>query len=307
MIFANQAGVQHSTIEELGDRTVITDGRNLPVFASASLEEPQRGLTEAVVVVHGALRNAGDYYRAIEKAPGRLVVAPQFLTVDDVRGRPERAHYLHWGTEDWKGGLGEVSSFTVMDELLRGLGAFPGLRRVTLVGNSAGGQFVNRYAAVGRGPDDLDVPVRFVVANPSTYLYFDVHRPKDGSFAPHGGIEVDQWRYGFGDPVPPYIDVPPGRLRGKAVEGYFARYIERDVVYLLGEEDADPGALLLEVHPAAEAQGRTRKERGENYHRYLAFKAGRPVHRLVHVPGVGHDAAAMFGSPEGRRHLFGDG
>jgi len=38
-----------------------------------------------------------------------------------------------------------------------------------IVGNSAGGQFVNRYAAVGRGPDALaarGLRVRFVVANP---------------------------------------------------------------------------------------------------------------------------------------------
>ncbi|MEV4671531.1 hypothetical protein AB0K34_07780 [Actinomadura sp. NPDC049382] len=306
MTFANQADVQHTAIELLGDRTLVAEGRNLPVFASSSLDEPRPGLTEAVVVVHGALRNAGDYFRSIEAAPHRLVVAPQFLTEDDVRGRSERAHFLSWSTEGWKGGFGEVSSFAVMDELLGRLSAFPELRRVTVVGNSAGGQFVNRYAAVGRGPDGLAVPVRFVVANPSTYLYFDTCRPKGGSFVPHGNLEVDQWRYGFGGPLPGYLGLPAGPRKEAAIAEYFRRYTERDVVYLLGEEDADRGALLLEVHPAAEAQGGTRRERGENYHRYLAFKAGRVVHRLVHVPGVGHDAAAMFGSPQGRRCLFGD-
>ena len=301
MTFAIQADIQQETIGELGDQSLPLGGGRLALFASVPLDRPDPTLTEAVIVVHGALRNAGDYYRSIRPAPHRLVIAPQFLTEDDVRGRRARKGYLHWGTEDWKGGLGTISSFTVMDELLRALTAFSGLRTVTIVGNSAGGQFVNRYAAVGRGPDEIAIPVRFVVANPSTYLYFDRTRPKGDSFVPHEDIAVHQWRYGFGGGVPAYV--------GEATSGddHFDRYIHRDVVYLLGEEDADPGAVLLEVHPAATAQGRTRRERGENYHRYLRFKAGRPVHRLVHVPGVGHDAAAMFASPQAVPYLFGWG
>ncbi|MFB4308432.1 hypothetical protein [Actinomadura sp. GTD37] len=299
MTFANQAGIQHEAIGEIGDEAFIVEGRKLAVFTSARLDGRQPRLTEAVIVVHGALRNAGDYFRSIKKAPHRLVVAPQFLTEDDVRGAEDRAGYLHWGTEDWKGGLGEVSSFTVMDELLRGLKAFPGLRRVTLVGNSAGGQFVNRYAAVGRGPDELAVPVRFVVANPSTYLYFDTDRRTGDSFVPHDAAEVDQWRYGFSGVLPDYLGA------ARSGDDHFERYAGRDVVYLLGAQDADRGAALLEIHPAAEAQGRTRVERGEIYHAYLRHKAGRDVHRLVRVPGVGHDAAEMFGSRQGRACIYG--
>lgn len=298
MTFANRADVQHEAIGELGDRSLSVSGGRLALFSTVPLDEPRPGPNEAVIVVHGALRNAGDYYRSIRPGRRRLVVAPQFLTEDDVRADEARARYLHWGTEEWKGGLGEVSSFTVMDELLQSVAAFPDVRHVTIVGNSAGGQFVNRYAAVGRGPDHIGASVRFVVANPSTYLYFDRQRPKGDSFVDHDDLDVDQWRYGFGGGVPDYV--------GEATSGqeYFDRYAQRDVVYLLGEQDADPGALLLEVHPAAEAQGRTRRERGENYHRYLRHKAGRPVHTLVHVPRVGHDAAAMFASPQAGPYLF---
>jgi pimeloyl-ACP methyl ester carboxylesterase len=299
MTFANQADIQHEAIGEIGDKDLVVAGWKLAMFASAPLHERQRRLTEAVIVVHGALRNAGDYFRSIEKAPHRLVVAPQFLTEDDVRGDPERAEYLHWRTEDWKGGLGSVSSFTVMDELLRGLRIHPRLRRVTIVGNSAGGQFVNRYAAVGRGPDDLAADVRFVVANPSTYLYFDRMRRKGDTFLAHSDPAVDRWRYGFGGGVPDYVGT------ARPADDYFERYIARDVVYLLGAEDADRGAALLEIHPAAEAQGATRIERGEIYYSYLRHKAGREVHKLVHVPGVGHDAGQMFASPQGRAHIYG--
>lgn len=299
MTFANQADIQHDAIAELGPEALVLDGRKLALFTSAALDEPQRKSTEAIIVVHGALRNAGDYFRSIKRAPHRLVIAPQFLTEDDVRGDESRAGYLHWGTEDWKGGLGEVSSFRVMDELLRRLRDFPRLRRVTIVGNSAGGQFVNRYAAVGRGPEELTAPVRFVVANPSTYLYFDTDRRKGDSFVAHDADEVDQWRYGFSGPLPDYLGT------ARSGDAHFERYVDRDVVYLLGAEDADPGAALLEVHPAAAAQGATRVERGEVYHRYLCHKAERDVHTLVHVPGVGHDAGQMFASRQGRAHIYG--
>jgi pimeloyl-ACP methyl ester carboxylesterase len=298
MTFANQADIQHEAIDKIGDVTLDIRGRKLALFTSAPLDEPDPELTEAIIVIHGALRNADDYFRSIKGARHRLVIAPQFLTEDDVRGDEQRAGYLHWATEDWKGGLGEVSSFTVMDTLLRKLKTFSGLQQVTIVGNSAGGQFVNRYAAVGRGPNELTMRVRFVVANPSTYLYFDRNRPKGDAFAPNESFEVNQWRYGFED-VPDYV-----RETGESAADHFERYIERDVVYLLGKRDADPGAALLEIHPAAEAQGRTRRERGEIYHRYLRHKAERDVHKLVYVPRVGHDAAAMFGSRRGRKQLF---
>ena len=227
-------------------------------------------------------------------------MAPQFLSDVDVQDHPERSRLLRWGTEDWKGGLGRVSSFTVLDRLLKLLcHNCPGLKGVTIVGNSAGGQFVNRYAAVGRGPGLVDVPIRFIVANPSTYLYFDSLRPgADGRFSEHKDPSINRWRYGFGGSLPVYVDKTPAE--------YFQEYIQRDVTYLLGEEDSDHDAVLLEVHPAARAQGRERRERGERYHAYLQYKAGHAVHKLIRIAGVGHDASAMFASPQGRACLFND-
>ncbi|HEU5158227.1 MAG TPA: alpha/beta hydrolase [Streptosporangiaceae bacterium] len=299
--FANQAELQTAGVKEFGDRRLRAGGGSLALFSSVPLDRVPPETSEAVVIVHGALRNAGDYYRVIVAAdPGarhRVVVAPQFLTEADLRTGPRGSDLLSWGTEEWKGGLGRVSSFAVLDELLGVLGDVPGLRRITLAGNSAGGQLVNRYAAVGRGPDTVPVPVRFVVANPSTYLYFDRTRPTPSGFAAHDDPRVDEWRYGFGGKPPGYVRESP--------DEYFERYIDRDVTYLLGAEDRDPGAVLLEVHPAALAQGRTRRERGERYHEYLRRRAGRPIHRLVLIEGVGHDASAVFTSAAGRECLFG--
>ena len=40
------------------------------------------------------------------------------------------------------------------------------------------------------------------------------------------------------------------------------------------------------------------------YMRYLEDIYGRPVHKLHEIPGVGHNASAMFGSEIGLRELF---
>ncbi|MFC4905855.1 alpha/beta fold hydrolase [Actinomadura gamaensis] len=303
--FAVQAEMQAQVIEEMGPLRSRLDGREFLLFGNVtSLDDELPEVDSAVVVVHGALRNAGHYFRIVEEAargrePGPLILAPQFLTTADVRGRPEREGLLHWETEDWKSGFGEVSSFEILDALLDRLLNIDGLRKVTVAGNSAGGQFVNRYAAVGDAPDKAPARVRFVVANPSTYLYFDRLRPTPDGFAEAGAPEIDHWRYGFGGDRPRYVRENP--------DYYFQRYLSREVVYLLGEEDADPAAALLEIHPAALAQGRTRYERGVRYYDYLQQKAGGPLenHQLVRLPGIGHDAHDVFTSSAGVTHLFG--
>jgi len=211
---------------------------------------------------------------------------------------------LYWRVEGWKGGypaLGPapLSSFGVLDSLLARLAPEPGPDPAVVVfGNSAGGQFVNRYAAVGRGPDVLaarGLRVRFVVANPSTYLYFSRERPVPVPDAAH----VNDWRYGF-DRAPGYVDANPGRS--------LERYLGRDVTIVLGELDNDGASLLLEVSPAAMAQGANRLDRGLRYDQHvraLARAAGLPFrHRLIRLAGVGHTAADVLAAERTREIVF---
>jgi hypothetical protein len=262
-----------------------------------------------VIVVHGALRDSDRYLASAQHAArlacsDALIVAPQFLADVDRAAGDRADEALYWQVEGWKGGypaLGPspLSSFGVMDSLLGRLAPEPGPDpAVVIVGNSAGGQFVNRYAAVGRGPDALaarGLRVRFVVANPSTYLYFSRERP----VAVPGGAPVNDWRYGF-DRAPGYVDADPRRS--------LERYLARDVTIVLGALDHDGASLLLEVSPAAMAQGANRLERGLRYDQHvrgLARAAGLPFrHRLVRLAGVGHTAADVLAAPQTREILF---
>jgi hypothetical protein len=86
-------------------------------------------------------------------------------------------------------------------------------------------------------------------------------------------------------------------------------YLSRDVTILLGADDTDRAALLLEVSPAAMAQGATRLDRGRYYDehvRRLARAAGLTAsHRLIQLAGIGHDAREILVAPQTRRVLFG--
>jgi hypothetical protein len=87
-----------------------------------------------------------------------------------------------------------------------------------------------------------------------------------------------------------------------------SQYAQREVVYLLGEEDNDPNHDELDRTCPAMFQGAHRLERGTIFYNYLQHYYGAEVqgqHTKVTVPGVGHSAGAMFNSPEGIHQIFG--
>ena len=153
----------------------------------------------AVVIVHGwgdgvttpreaiAFRSAAA--RRPEGAP--YVVAPHFPRVETMKRKglePDgRATWNEsWGknlgepglaADDWRGG-GDAkdtafSSYDVIDKIFAMLGdvtRYPNLRRVVLAGYSAGGQFVGRYAAVGKGMVRPGVTLEYAAMAPSSEL-----------------------------------------------------------------------------------------------------------------------------------------
>ena len=318
---AVRAEVQNEPAKTVADQYVRVqdvhgEGR-LPCHASRPLDAPGPGIDRLLVVVHGALRDSDRYFEHATNAAAAgdassfaLIVAPQFLAdVDHAARAIAPADTLYWGVEGWKGGepaLGpaQISSFTAMDCLLLGLTAPGRLRdseklKVVIVGNSAGGQFVNRYAAVGQAPDVLakrGIQVRFIIANPSTYLYFGHDRPVTVPDDPG----INRWRYGFEGP-PAYVQGTP--------EQSLRRYLKRDVTIVLGAEDREADALLLEVGAAAMAQGANRFERGINYDRHIRRRArehGLPVnHRVIELAGVGHAAGDVLVARQTREIMFG--
>lgn len=243
-------------------------------------------VVRALVVIHGAGRNAEGYFEralAAAKEAGvdrdTLVVSPWFEG---------------WSSDAWKEGGGELSSLAVMDQLVASLsdaGRWPNLRRVVLVGHSAGGQFTQRYAAFGDAPaQPWADPMTFVVMNPSSYAWLTWTRPGrtcDG---------FDDYKYGL-KARSGYV----GRLSDDEVRARFAG--RRVLIALGGGDDTQNGNM--DVSCAALAQGPHRLARGQAF--VAATKAALPsaAVTVIIVPGVDHDSTRMLSSPLLRPTLFG--
>jgi hypothetical protein len=192
-------------------RFFLDAGTTMPYYGTANIQEAVPSSAQlAIFVIHGALRNAIDYFcigeSVLEESQDvlhsfqrkdTLLIVPKFhYDIDDPHDTD-----LWWnGTKpygDWRVGApsdpsssAALSSYEVYDQMLRSLGSienYPQLERVIFIGHSAGAQVVERYALVThllrlgssglpRGKDLPDLPVRFVVANPSSYTYLDRHR-----------------------------------------------------------------------------------------------------------------------------------
>jgi pimeloyl-ACP methyl ester carboxylesterase len=295
-----------------GAFTIVTPGGSgvQHYFGTASLDGDARA-TRALIVLHGVLRNGDAYERSGETAvdtgaaaaAGTIVITPQFLNSLDVRAHHLAGATIRWKGNAWSGGDDsispiKISTFAVLDAIVERLAdrtRFPNLREIVVAGHSAGGQLAQRYAVTARSPEIVakeGVRVRFVVANPSSYLYFDATRPASVSGCPG----FNSWRYGFVD-HPHYV--------GDAPSAYEARYVTRDVTYLLGGADTDPHEESIDTSCEAEVQGAYRLARGENYFAYIRSRHLQGTAQTLYiVPGVGHDHDKMFLSKCGIAVLF---
>lgn len=309
--------------------TTAAGSADVPFIVSRDWSRTQPRITRAVVIFHGIGRDAKGAYRAALEAAAAtgsaaretIFIAPQFLDEEDIDAHLIPADVLRWRRTEWDAGAPAsapvpVSSYSVVDALLARLAdrsVFPNLRTIVLAGHSGGAQLVQRYAVVGRAPAALSVGglihFRFVIANPSSYLYFDDERPApNGAFVPfpaRGCKAFNHWKYGTID-APAYVNSDADNT---SVDSTWpqreAAYAQRDVIYLLGTADTDPHEKDLDVSCGGEAEGPTRFARGQSYYAYLRGRNGAGWNqRMWFVSGVAHSTRGMFTSPCGVGALF---
>jgi hypothetical protein len=323
----------------------------LPFFSSAPIAAPQRNILSLIIMIPDSDRDAARAYsfaKAAQDAASAknpewyassgLVFTPQFLNPEDVANNKDRfpdggASLLKFTGAGWIYGADNVmdagnttissnrtmSSYEVLDFVLLAIARkelFPDLERVVIAGGGAGGDFVQRYAALGQAPDILandGIKLRFVAANAWSYLYFDKQRLREKTDLDDTGslfaepkkdscTGYNLFPYGL-DALPPF-----GRRQGDTA--IRLRYDQRVVLYLTGKNatralpDTAPQSCALKL------QGKNLNQRAQTFYQHLTKLYGDTIsqtQRLNEIPDAGEEAPPIWASPCGLSVLYGDG
>lgn len=295
------------------------------LYASHSLDAVNPGVVRALVMVHGAGRNADHYFETSTGAAflagaldNTIIIAPRFAAGNDTVAAnevlwPERG-------DNWRSGGALATnptygSFDLMDDIVRTLAdkrRFPNLTHIVIAGHSAGGQFATRYGMANKLHDKLNgIAVSYVVANPSSYAWPVAERPLPTGTAdpvgadkealgPNGEKVNGVFTYGPFDSTkaPTYNRWPAGLMNrtgytaDQSDEQLRRQLVERPATYLLGQVDILPLGGF-DSSPNAMAQGPTRRARGEAYFKYVNEVLG-AKHRAIVVSECGHNDRCVF-------------
>ncbi|MCF8391580.1 MAG: T9SS type A sorting domain-containing protein [Bacteroidales bacterium] len=331
LVFFGSA-ILKSQVDYVGEKklelTINGKTFKIPYYSDLLIDTPNSEIENAVIVIHGVNRDADAYFANLNTAASMrpsltqstIIIAPQFLIELDINKFGLDAEHLYWSDGGWVPGSNSLNnsgnprseripSFAVLDTLMYRLAKnFPNLKTIVFTGHSAGGQLVNRYSATTPIVDALcyqfHVSTKFVVANPSSYMYLDKKRKKAGSIDEFEipvttCADYNDWKYGL-DNLYSY----PALFGSEAIRN---RLSTRQVVYILGGDDDNPNSSSLDVSCEAMLQGNHRLERGSVYYNYLKNYYGNSIldfHSLDTVPNVGHNNLGMYTSEIGLYHLF---
>jgi hypothetical protein len=332
------------------------DERALPYCATADLLDPQpegidwNSYTRIVVAQHGRGAGASAYLTSLTNAANyaenqgyisgdTFVIAPQFIATNDVNAKG----LAWWQMEEllwWKADSGwpsaslssgsegvdpEYSSFTLIEQMVQhAVERMPKVREVVFTGQSAGGQFVQKFAVLNNLTfPDRRVTMRYRPANAYAYTYLTEERPifefapygyefdTPNANQPHGWPDLELCDALAGEAIEDEyndwekgLDGLPVEFVGQYDEATYpkflsTRYRKRDVTYLMSEVD-----ILHhdQCSNGVQAQGRHRKERARAYMAHVNELGSN--HHLAEVPDLGH-GSALYGKDCVRRVLFG--
>jgi len=290
------------------------------------IAEQNDKIKQVLIYIHGARRNGLDYYEwgekavnAAKKTDETLFISPQFNSEKDLEDHKHDASHLFWTNNNWRVGDESVSSknrkmeesissFSLIDSVIAkacNKKLFPKLKKITIIGHSAGGQFVSRYVGMTPMPNILKgYKFNFIVMNPSSYMYLDDRRPVKSET---GLTFVKPDTSGCSS----FNEYPRGMEKLNAyavkigVETIKQQFLNRDIAFVLGEKDINMNDSSLDKSCGGNLQGRFRLERGQFFYEYLQlYSPKKKIHQIETVPDVAHDGDKMVNSKAALWFMF---
>jgi hypothetical protein len=291
---------------------------SIPIVTSHPLDKNNYETAYLIIMIHGAGLNAFKTFATGQKIIESLgmpkirfwVLAPQIIEGVKL----DEKGLLFWDRR-WRSGgmslstglnkdLPSLSSFEVIDRLIDvAIKLNPGINRIVILGHSAGGQFIVRYAAINSRHESLEqqgISIRYVVANSSSYPYLDpirFHVDSEGEMLITSREVLvscpgyNKYKYG--------LEELYGYAETLSLQIIRTRLLTRPVMFVLGMADSDRD-WGLDKSCEADVQGENRYERGLLYRRHLkAFAKSPPKSRHIwlEIPEVGHEATEIFTHP----------
>ena len=269
-------------------------------FFPSYISRGSESIEKVVIVIHGTDRNANDYFHDFIsniKDPKILehvaVIAPHFVQEND----PSIAHELRWkpgALTSWKYGYNsslpiQISSYEVIDQIIKSADSLWHPRQIFVIGHSAGGQFVQRYANATAIRNHIHALISFVPSNPSSYLYQNNLRLLNNQWQkPTDCPAYNDYIYGLNNRNTYMSQLSDAEISDN--------YIANNVIYLMGE--ADTLNADLDMSCEANTQGINRIERAQHFFQYLNTFFPTHHHQFLLVPNVGHDHSKMFSSDQ---------
>ena len=298
-------------------------------FSPSNLSFKNNNIRRLVIVLHGnsrtALTRQNDIVQAADtegKYLETLIISPHFISNQELVDNNLDDYHLYWRDNGWmEGALSSssgaypreesFSSFEVIDDIISQIilgNNFPNLRQVVLTGFSGGGQFMNRYASSNRVHElfekDYNIDFQYLIASPSSYMYFNEERRVDGSTEQFEKPNVgncglyNNYKYG--------TNMLNQYMKYYHLDTLINRYKRRKISYGVGSRDNNPNSSSMDDSCQAMFQGDHRLERATIFVNYLKHIYGDlgDNHKLYIAQGVNHNSTTFYNRNNIRPLLF---
>ncbi|MBB3698619.1 hypothetical protein KMW28_15320 [Flammeovirga yaeyamensis] len=287
--------------------------RTTTFFTSIDLNDstPISQVTSVTVVVHGLGYDYQNQFQSMFNSVYDVGAISRTLVVAPFFSNNSADNNIKWTGAVWRIGQNSddgQSSFLLYEQFLKEYvldGKFPNLKTVLLSGHSAGGQFSQRYAALNNLEEQYaDITFKYMVSNPSSYLYINNQRYSDadeGFITPVASDcpEYNNYHYGLSN-IQSFTDYRSDLDSTEIVNND----IKRLVTYATGTEDLDNSDESCSANwqgggsSITNTSENSRHKRALYMQRFYDDQYPGNNHNLFEVKGIDHNAAGIYRSVE---------